>query len=170
MKILVTATQETTETLTTTEPPLHLSHKAIFMVPYEPFDGFFAGETDAIYVSLGLAQWREDDDTDDLSVKVWRKSSKRWSRQSEELPVHRAVDLCVLMTKALYQEEQLVNGNLLMRSGTFEHQKEDMLSLRLNDIPDVFYKGCKSSDIPENDRLKSHLRKLRDELNAANLD
>jgi hypothetical protein len=175
MKILAKNTLETTDTIVQDPPPLHLKHQAIFMVPYEPFDGWYSSEsgtgTDVRYLSLGLAQWRADDETDELSLKIWRKPEGRWSRQSEEIPTHRTVDLCILLTKALYQPESRVNDDLLIRAGTFERQTEDMIPLRLGHIPKVFFEGVPGeSDMPENDRLKSHLRQLRDELNKAELD
>jgi hypothetical protein len=44
--------------------------------------------------------------TDQLSAKVWRHTGERWSRQSEELPLHRALDLAILICRAkLYFDE-----------------------------------------------------------------
>jgi len=62
------------------------------MVPYERFDGSYAGNTDAKYLSLGLAQWRGPADPDAVSAKVWRYVEGKWSRMSEELPLHRVID------------------------------------------------------------------------------
>ena len=69
------------------------------MLPYEPFDGPYSGDTDALYLSIGLAQWRDTDDTYELSAKVWRMPEEKWSRMSEEIPLHRLADLCILLTK-----------------------------------------------------------------------
>lgn len=33
----------------------------------------------------------------DLSAKVWRYTGEKWSRQSEELPIHRVFDLASLL-------------------------------------------------------------------------
>ena len=33
----------------------------------------------------------------DISAKVWRNTSGKWSRQSEELPLHRVLDLVILV-------------------------------------------------------------------------
>jgi hypothetical protein len=42
----------------------------------------------------------------DISAKVWRHTGERWSRQSEELPLHRALDLAILICRAkLYFDE-----------------------------------------------------------------
>jgi hypothetical protein len=36
----------------------------------------------------------------EISAKVWRHTGGKWSRQSEELPLHRALDLALLICKA----------------------------------------------------------------------
>lgn len=61
--------------------------------------------TDAQGLSLGLAQWN-DRGTVDISAKVWRHTGQKWSRQSEELPLHRVLDLAILVvqTKLHFQE------------------------------------------------------------------
>ncbi|MDU7710081.1 MAG: DUF6530 family protein, partial [Clostridium sp.] len=33
----------------------------------------------------------------ELSAKVWRNTGEKWSRQSEELPLHRVIDLATLI-------------------------------------------------------------------------
>lgn len=83
------------------EIPTHLSHKPIVKLEnYHQIDGRFANHTDAQGLSVGLAQWN-DIGNHDLSVKVWRHSDKRWSRQSEELPPHRIIDMASLLCSAL---------------------------------------------------------------------
>lgn len=78
--------------------PTHLMHKPILAVEgYDKIDGPYAGHTDAKGLSLGGAQW----DNDELSLKVWRHTDEKWSRQSEELPLHRVLDLATLLCKAL---------------------------------------------------------------------
>ena len=37
----------------------------------------------------------------DISMKVWRKPGDRWSRQSEEIPIHRNLDLTILLLSVL---------------------------------------------------------------------
>lgn len=77
------------------EAPKHLSHKPIISVnDYDKIDGKYIDDTDVVALSVGLAQY----DIDDISAKVWRykQESDRWSRQSEELPLHRVIDLCIL--------------------------------------------------------------------------
>jgi hypothetical protein len=36
----------------------------------------------------------------DISAKVWRHTGEKWSRQSEELPLHRVLDLAILVCRA----------------------------------------------------------------------
>jgi hypothetical protein len=37
----------------------------------------------------------------DVSAKVWRHTGGKWSRQSEELPLHRVLDLAILECRAI---------------------------------------------------------------------
>lgn len=79
--------------------PTHLKHKAVFVAEdYDRIDGQYAGDTDAQGLSLGLAQWNEKGKVD-ISAKVWRHTGEKWSRQSEEMPLHRVLDLALLICK-----------------------------------------------------------------------
>lgn len=83
--------------------PKTLKHKPVFAVEnYESVDGRMAGRSDAKGLSLGLAQWN-DRGSIDISAKVWRHTGEKWSRQSEELPLHRALDLTLLILSAKKQ-------------------------------------------------------------------
>lgn len=66
---------------------------------YENIDGRKAYNTDAKGLSLGLAQWN-DRGKIDISAKVWRYTGEKWSRQSEELPMHRVLDLAILTCRS----------------------------------------------------------------------
>lgn len=81
------------------DAPQHLAHKPIISVSdYDKVDGKYANATDAMALSLGLAQY----DRSDISLKVWRYTNdEKWSRQSEELPVHRNLDLTILFLTSL---------------------------------------------------------------------
>lgn len=82
------------------EIPTTLRHKPVVVVPnYESLDGRSAGESDAKGLSLGLAQWNDRGKVD-ISAKVWRHTGEKWSRQSEELPLHRVLDLAILVCRA----------------------------------------------------------------------
>lgn len=79
--------------------PATLRHKPVIEVEgYDSIDGKYANHSDAKGLSLGLAQWNDRGKLD-ISAKVWRHSGNRWSRQSEELPMHRVLDLAILICK-----------------------------------------------------------------------
>lgn len=99
--------------------PEHLGHKPVFSIAYEQFDGIYAGKTDVKYLSVGLAQY----DAASVSAKTMRHNGERWSRQSEELPLHRVVDLTLLVAKAFAAVD---DGKLKLPAGTFDNQKSDL--------------------------------------------
>lgn len=86
--------------------PTTLKHKPVIVSEnYENIDGRKAYNTDAKGLSLGLAQWNDRGKVD-VSAKVWRYTGEKWSRQSEELPMHRALDLAILICRSsLYFQE-----------------------------------------------------------------
>lgn len=80
--------------------PTNLKHKPVIVVEnYENVDGRYAYNSDAKGLSLGLAQWNDRGKVD-ISAKVWRYTGEKWSRQSEELPLHRVLDLAILVCRA----------------------------------------------------------------------
>jgi len=79
--------------------PTSLKHKPVIVSEnYENVDGRFAYNSDAKGLSLGLAQWNDRGKVD-ISAKVWRYTGEKWSRQSEELPLHRVLDLAILVCR-----------------------------------------------------------------------
>ncbi|GIO12668.1 hypothetical protein J19TS2_22230 [Cohnella xylanilytica] len=81
--------------------PTTLKHKPVVVSEnYEQVDGRYAGKTDAKGLSLGLAQWNDRGKVD-ISAKVWRYTGEKWSRQSEELPLHRVLDLSILICRTM---------------------------------------------------------------------
>lgn len=81
------------------EIPTHLKHKPVFVAEhYNEIDGRYASKSDVQGLSLGLAQWNEKGQVD-ISAKVWRHTGERWSRQSEEMPLHRVLDLALFICK-----------------------------------------------------------------------
>ncbi len=79
--------------------PITLKHKPVIVVEnYENVDGRQAYKSDAKGLSLGLAQWNDRGKVD-ISAKVWRYTGEKWSRQSEELPMHRIIDMAILVCK-----------------------------------------------------------------------
>ncbi|MDD3057991.1 MAG: DUF6530 family protein [Sphaerochaeta sp.] len=86
--------------------PTSLKHKPVIVVNnYEHVDGKVANESDAKGLSIGLAQWN-DRGSVEASAKVWRHTGEKWSRQSEELPLHRVLDLALLICRtSLYFQD-----------------------------------------------------------------
>lgn len=81
--------------------PEHLAHKPIIGVDnYDRIDGRYANNSDAKALSLGKSQW----DSNEMAAKVWRYTGEKWTRQSEELPLHRVLDLAILIL-SMYVEE-----------------------------------------------------------------
>ena len=80
--------------------PTTLKHKPVIVCEnYENVDGRNAYHSDTKGLSLGLAQWNDRGKVD-ISAKVWRHTGQKWSRQSEELPLHRVLDLAILVCRA----------------------------------------------------------------------
>ena len=84
------------------EVPMHLAHKPLSTLPYFNHDGKWAGDTDVQFLSLGLAQW---DPRREVSLKILRHTGEKWSRQAEEIPVPRAIDLVLFLTFALFHRD-----------------------------------------------------------------
>jgi len=81
--------------------PTTLKHKPVIVSEnYEQVDGRNSNQTDAKGLSLGLAQWNDRGKVD-ISAKVWRYTGEKWSRQSEELPLHRVLDLAILVARSM---------------------------------------------------------------------
>lgn len=86
--------------------PTTLKHKPVIVSEnYERVDGRKCYDSDAKGLSLGLAQWN-DRGRVEISAKVWRYTGEKWSRQSEELPLTRVIDLAILVarTEAYFRE------------------------------------------------------------------
>jgi hypothetical protein len=80
--------------------PTTLKHKPVIISEnYENIDGRRAYNSDTKGLSLGLAQWNDRGKVE-ISAKVWRYTGEKWSRQSEELPLHRVIDLAILVCRA----------------------------------------------------------------------
>ncbi|MGI6486510.1 MAG: hypothetical protein GX759_03885 [Thermoanaerobacterales bacterium] len=97
--------------------PVSLKHKPVIVSEnYENVDGRYAYNSDAKGLSLGLAQWNDRGNVD-ISAKVWRHTGEKWSRQSEELPLHRVLDLAILICESLqyfreaYRYEKLYDSD-----------------------------------------------------------
>lgn len=81
--------------------PATLKHKPVIVAEdYARIDGRDAGNSTAKGLSLGLAQWNDRGKVE-ISAKVWRYTGEKWSRQSEELPLHRVLDLALLVCEGV---------------------------------------------------------------------
>ncbi|MDL2268486.1 DUF6530 family protein [Desulfosarcina sp. OttesenSCG-928-A07] len=92
--------------------PTALKHKPVVCAEeYARIDGKYADHTDAKGLSLGLAQWNDRGNVD-ISAKIWRHSGEKWSRQSEEMPMHRVLDLAIMICKtyAYFKEAYRIPG------------------------------------------------------------
>jgi Zn-dependent M32 family carboxypeptidase len=106
------------------DSPKHLKHKPIISVNnYNKIDGKFSNNTDAEALSIGMAQY----DNTDISAKVWRydRVNDKWSRQSEELPLHRVLDLSILTIASFIKdsESDYPISNLMETYDGFENVK-----------------------------------------------
>lgn len=93
--------------------PKNLKHTPIIGVDYESQD---TSAGDAKYLSLGRAQWAQG--YKDYSAKVFRKSNEgteqeKWSRQSEELPLWRVLDLATLLVASIQHTKSNLHEELV---------------------------------------------------------
>ncbi|WP_429840731.1 DUF6530 family protein [Brevibacillus sp. FIR094] len=81
--------------------PTTLNHKPVVVSDnYERVDGRLARNTDAKALSLGVVEGSSRRKVD-LSAKVWRCTGEEWTKQSEELPLHRVLDMSILICRSL---------------------------------------------------------------------
>ena len=102
----------------TDDIPTWLAHKPIIAVNYKERDEE-VGAGDADYLSLGRSTWDEDT----ISAKIWRKSSGSWSRQSEDIPLWRLLDMAILLV-ATYKEKPSILGEKLVNESDKGFLKE----------------------------------------------
>jgi hypothetical protein len=103
--------------------PHSLRHKPVFLLPYAAHDGRYAGNTDCLFLSLGWAQY----DPRSASLKTMRHTGAKWSRQAEEIPLHRAVDLVILLAAAMRAMTGDYVNTIQFKPGTFENQPEGLM-------------------------------------------
>lgn len=81
-----------------------LSHKPIVYLDYNNRD---EGYGEAKLLSIGRATW----DNNEMGVKVWRKNEdESWSRQSEDLPLWRVLDMAILLVATIKGQEKMIGG------------------------------------------------------------
>jgi len=126
------------------DSPKHLQHKPIISVnDYDKIDAQYRFATDVKALSIGNAQYDEDE----ISLKVWRHTGEKWTRQSEELPLHRSIDLNILLLGALMTDinsgypktnlrEQIDNQNKVQEIKDYYLSHEIFLKPRLEELRD----------------------------------
>ena len=130
------------------QSPKNLKHKPILEVAdYDAIDGHRAHSSSAKSLSLGVAQWNGGLGTE-LSAKVWRMVDGRWSRQSEELPLNRVIDLATLICESMQYSvgksitsKQYSAGKSLTSKGDFEVRKTENSALHDNILKIEFEKN-----------------------------
>jgi hypothetical protein len=111
----------------------------------------YRNNTDARALSIGWAQY----DADEISMKVWRKR-KRWSPQSEELPLHRNLDLTILLLHVLFDEAPNPDSFLVKAKTLFsEDQEEGIEEIK------KYYQKNKSFLEPRLKELRELLNKMK---------
>ena len=142
------------------ELPRHLEHKPIYATPYQRFDGIYGSNSDAKYLSVGLAQWNNSD----LSVKVMRHTGNRWTRQAEEFPLHRVFDAANFLAKVLLDiQEDTVD----IKPNTFTNQsvgllvKKENINKQQQEIFEDFMNENKDFIINRLDSLYETLKSLK---------
>lgn len=127
--------------------PKHLSHKPIVSVnDYDRIDAQYQKNTDIKALSIGKAQYSENK----ISLKIWRRNGEKWSRQSEELPLYRNIDLNILLLGALMTDIDSNRPKTNLREEV-DDKKE------FNKINDYYYS--------HEEFLKPRLEELRNKLN-----
>lgn len=122
--------------------PQHLKHKPIISVnDYDLVDAQYSKKTDVKALSIGSAQY----DVDQVSLKIWRKPNLKWSRQSEEIPLHRNIDLNILLIGSLLSDinseypktilrEEILDKNSVSKIKDYYKQNEHFLKPRLQEL------------------------------------
>lgn len=152
-----------------TEIPGWLKHKPIYAIKrYEQVDGFYKNDTDVIGLSLGKAQWCDNDFVP--SVKVWRdvkvKGTNRYkiSRQSEETTLTRALDLAMLVVRVYdgFVNHRHIDGDIIQT--VFGNLKIETVG------NEELIEGLKSFFTTENlTDIKKHIEILKEAIENTNL-
>ena len=112
--------------------PKHLGHKPILASDnYDSIDGKYAGNSDAKAISIGKAQF----DNEEISAKVFRHTGKKWSQQSEELPLHRVLDLANLILSAYLQKQGNYVQSTILNEKIVEPTEYEKIKEYIKDNP-----------------------------------
>jgi hypothetical protein len=143
--------------------PQHLKHKPIIAVnDYDEKDGPNANDTDAMALSIGEAQYDKDIvNRSQISLKVWRRPENRWSCQSEEIPLHRNIDLNILLIGVLLTStipnspttslnEEVIDKEKVGKIWDYYKANEEFLNPRLVELRDKLNNFIEINNINNN--------------------
>ena len=107
--------------------PTRLHHKSVVACDYQEINKTLGDfdSSDPRFISVGHAQYNPNE----ASVKIFRWSSTRWSRQSEEVPVQRLPYMMAMLLATIYRIQhpgEAVPGDL----GDIVVAPQDMESLK----------------------------------------
>lgn len=126
-----------------------MQHKPIIAVnDYDKKDGQYAPNSDAKALSIGQAQYDENE----ISAKVFRHTGNNWSRQSEELPIHRAIDLVIFIVASMQSTPN--------KQKSFSSLKETVINTARHQELLDYYQSNKKILQPRLDELKKLLATL----------
>ena len=115
-----------------TAAPTRCKHKPIITVDYKDKVG------DAKFLTLGRASWNQKG----YSAKIWRTVNGHWSRQSEELPLWRLLDLTILLAATIKGKESglkefVQNSNDIDAFKSFIRENSEGLKEKLEEIKEI---------------------------------
>lgn len=132
--------------------PDQIAHSPVYGLEYNAHDPDREGDSDVHWLTIGRSQW----DPDEPSAKVVRHSGQRWSRQSEELPLARLVDLVTLLVIAYRNDGE----EFTLPAGFLENQPEP---LRVNRRSEKAREQL-AATMHRDQKLRRRLSKLADVL------
>lgn len=113
-------------------------HTPVLSIDYEKIDEA-VGYGDAIYMDIGQSTWSAGE----FSAKVWRIANGRWSRQSEELPLSRVLDLAILVSSAIMGKKCNLNAiyqNIQLKDALenfITENSQEIFSPKLNELREI---------------------------------
>lgn len=128
--------------------PTNLHHKPVIACNYSEYT---EEDDDAKYLSIGHAQYNYDA----ASVKLFRHTGEKWSRQSEELPISRVGDMALILLAAI---------NKIYRS----NDSQTILNEEVLKLEDLNF--LKSEIEANKERIKSSFFEIKRLLNEIDLE
>lgn len=132
--------------------PDQIAHSPVYGLAYNAHDPDRENNSDVHWLTIGRSQW----DPDEPSAKIVRYSGQRWSRQSEEIPLARLVDLTTLLVLAYANDA----GEFDLPAGFLENQPD---ILRVNRRSEKAREQL-AATMHRDQKLRRRLSKLADVL------